>query len=160
MHYTLSNELQAQGLNKRSFGDIKQSITPAAKDYLSAQNPQTPPNNGKQSDAAPGIITLTLPAQVHSSQKKDQNRSLSSLKVPKNVTRVSWITSGRNEAGSKVQRETAYFGKVSHTSVLNNQNGAPAPRVSSSASNYYTAEEIIILCSISVNPEQNVLVNS
>lgn len=53
MHYTLSNELQAQGLNKRSFGDIKQSITPAAKDYLSAQNPQTPPNNGKQSDAAP-----------------------------------------------------------------------------------------------------------
>lgn len=160
MHYTLSNELQAQGLNKRSFGDIKQSITPAAKDYLSAQNPQTPPNNGKQSDAAPGIITLTLPAQVHSSQKKDQNRSLSLLKVPKNVTRVSRITSGRNEAGSKVQRETAYFGKVSHTSVLNNQNGAPAPRVSSSASNYYTAEEIIILCSISVNPEQNVLVNS
>lgn len=77
MHYILSNELQAQGLNKRSFCDIKQSITPAAKDYLSAQNPQTPPNNGKQSDAAPGIITLTLPVQVHSSQKKDQNRMIS-----------------------------------------------------------------------------------
>lgn len=77
MHYTLSNELQAQGLNKRSFGDIKQSITPAAKDYLSAQNPQTPPNNGKQSDEAPGIITLTLPVQVHSSQKKTKTaRSL------------------------------------------------------------------------------------
>lgn len=121
MHYTLSNELQAQGLNKRSFGDIKQSITPAAKDYLSAQNPQTPPNNAKQSDAAPGIITLTLPVQVHSSQKKKKRpkpHALSSLKAPKNVTRLFRITSGRNEAGSKLQQETAYFWQSeSHISV-------------------------------------------
>lgn len=34
MHYTLSNELQAQGLNKWSFSSIKQQITPADKDYL------------------------------------------------------------------------------------------------------------------------------
>lgn len=70
--------------------------------------------------------------------------------------RVLKIPSGWNEVKSEQQWKTAYFCKVNRTSLLNHKMACTDVLTS----NYYTSKEISILCSISVNPEQNVLVNS
>lgn len=100
------------------------------------------------------LYTHTVQVGVHSPQKEPNHLPPPEFKMSGNVT-VLKIPSSWNE--SEQQRKNCLLLQSESHIIAEPQNGARADILTG---NYCTSKQIIILCSDSVNREQNVLVNS